>query len=283
MELTIVLFLAMMQKKALLCEVSMKRIPVLLDLNRLPDDIRMIAEGAPAFDSSCSKEARVVYLEKEGGLFLKSAPKGALEREAVMTRFFYNKGMAAEVLHYSSQEQDWLLTRRVPGEDCIHANYLADPKRLCDTTATLLRKLHEVDPAGCPVPDHTAGYLATAEQNNRAGLFDTHLFTPEWNFSGREEAWQHLQAHKHLLQTDTLLHGDYCLPNIILDDWRFSGFIDLDHGGIGDWHVDVFWGIWTLYFNFGTGAYRERFLDAYGRDVLQTELLRVIAAAECFG
>ena len=50
----------------------MKRIPVLLDLNRLPDDIRPIAEGAPAFDSSCSKEARVVYLEKEGGLFLKA-------------------------------------------------------------------------------------------------------------------------------------------------------------------------------------------------------------------
>ena len=261
----------------------MKRTPISLDLHTLPEDFRAFAEGAAAFDSSCSREARVIYLDKEGGAYLKSAPKGALAREAKMTRFFHEKGLAAEVLAYYSEDRDWLLTRRVPGEDCIHADYLAEPKRLCDTTATLLRQLHETDFSGCPVPDHTARYLATAERNYQAGLFDEHLFTPEWSFSSREEAWQHLQAHKHLLKTDTLLHGDYCLPNVMLDNWKFSGFIDLDHGGVGDRHVDVFWGAWTLYFNFGTDAYRERFLDAYGRDVLQPELLRVIAAAECFG
>ena len=261
----------------------MNRKPISLDLNALPDVFRPFAEDAKAYDSSCSREARVVYLEKEGGLFLKSAPKGSLEREAAMTRYFHEKGMAAEVLHYSSGEKDWLLTRRVPGEDCIHAQYLADPKRLCDTTASLLRQLHELDHTGCPVSDHTAAYLVTAERNYQAGAYDMHLFTPEWSFTSKEEAWQHLQAHKHLLKTDTLLHGDYCLPNVMLDNWKFSGFIDLDHGGVGDRHVDVFWGAWTLYFNFGTDAYRERFLDAYGRDVLQPELLRVIAAAECFG
>ncbi len=261
----------------------MKRTPIVLDLNTLPEQFRGFAVGAKAYDSSCSREARVVYLDKEGGLFLKSAPKGALEREASMTWFFHEKGMAAEVLGYCSEEKDWLLSRRVPGEDCIHPDYLAEPKRLCDTIATLLRQLHETAPAGCPVPDHTAVYLATAERNYRAGVFDAHLFTPEWSFSDREEAYKHLQAHRHLLKCDTLLHGDYCLPNIMLDNWHFSGFIDLDHGGVGDRHVDVFWGAWTLYFNFGTDAYRERFLDAYGRDVLQPELLRVIAAAECFG
>lgn len=261
----------------------MKRTPISLDLSLLPRDIRAFAADAAVYDSSCSREARVVYLDKDGGYYLKSAPKGSLEREAAMTQFFHQKGVAAEVLHYSSSEKDWLLTRRVPGEDCIHPDYLADPKRLCDTTATLLRQLHEIDPAGCPVQDHTARYLATAQRNYEAGLYDTHVFTPEWHFPDREAAWQHLQAHKHLLRTDTLLHGDYCLPNVMLDHWKFSGFIDLDHGGVGDRHVDVFWGIWTLYFNFDTDAYRERFLDAYGRDVLQPELLPVIAAAECFG
>lgn len=260
----------------------MERKPMDLDLTRIPPVFQPFAAGAAAYDSSCSAQARVIYLEKEGGCFLKSAPKGTLEREAAMTRFFHEKGLAAEVLGYCSEEQDWLLTRRVPGEDCIHAEYLADPKRLCDTTATLLRQLHQLDHTGCPVPDHTARYLATAERNYLAGAYDMHLFTPEWSFSSKEEAWQHLQAHKHLLQNDTLLHGDYCLPNTILQNWRFSGFIDLGNGGVGDRHVDVFWGAWTLFFNLKTDAYRERFLDAYGRDVLQPELLRVIAAAECF-
>ena len=80
-----------------------------------------------------------------------------------------------------------------------------------------------------------------------------------------------------------LTHGDYCLPNILLDDWRFAGFIDLDSGGVGDRHVDLFWGIWSLGFNLKTDRYRERFLDAYGRDKIEEERLRTVAAVEVFG
>ena len=80
-----------------------------------------------------------------------------------------------------------------------------------------------------------------------------------------------------------LLHSDYCLPNILLDRWRFSGFVDLDTGGVGDRHVDLFWAIWSLNYNLKTGKYRERFLDAYGREDVQEELFRVIAAVEVFG
>lgn len=84
------------------------------------------------------------------------------------------------------------------------------------------------------------------------------------------------------LRTDALLHGDYCLPNVILDDWCFSGFIDLDHAGLSDRHIDVFWGAWTLWFNLHTSAYCSRFLDAYGRDVIDEGKLAAIAAMECF-
>ena len=80
-----------------------------------------------------------------------------------------------------------------------------------------------------------------------------------------------------------LLHGDYCLPNIILNGWKLSGFIDVGSGGVGDRHIDIFWGAWTLWFNLKTDRYRSRFLDAYGRDKADEEILAVIAAAEVFG
>ena len=200
-----------------------------------------------------------------------------------MTRFFHSKGLSAQVLAYESLEADWLLTRRIPGEDCIHPMYLEDPARLCDTTAQLLRRLHDMPVDGCPVPNRTAEYLETARRNYLGKHYDASLFPDNWGYASAEEAWSVVESLGNYLKNDTLLHGDYCLPNILLDNWRFSGFIDLDSGGIGDRHVDLFWGIWTLFFNLKTNAYRDRFLDAYGRDRVDEEILRLIAAIEVFG
>ena len=86
-----------------------------------------------------------------------------------------------------------------------------------------------------------------------------------------------------MLKKEVLLHGDYCLPNIILNNWKFSGYIDLGCGGIGDRHIDVLWGIWTLNYNLGTATYTGRFIDVYGRDMIEPEKLRMIAAMEMIG
>ena len=52
---------------------------------------------------------------------------------------------------------------------------------------------------------------------------------------------------------------------------------------VGDRHIDIFWGIWTLAFNLNTSKYRGRFLDAYGRDKADESILKIVAAAEVFG
>ena len=222
------------------------------------------------------------FLDKGDGFYLKKSPKGTLSKEAALTEFFHSKGLAPEVLAFESGEFDWMLTRRALGEDCTDPMYLDDPKRLCDLTATLLRQLHETDISGCPV-NRTADYLATAMENYRHQRYDITLFPDNWGYATPEEAWSEINANGASLAADTLLHGDYCLPNIMLDNWRFSSFIDLDAGGIGDKHIDLFWGMWSLNFNLKTDAYCERFLDAYGRDAIEPERFRTIAAIEVFG
>ena len=248
-----------------------------------PAAFSSLFSGARIYDSSCSPEARVWLIDRDRGYFLKSGEKGSLAREAELARYFYKKGLGAEVLDYLSEDRDWLLTTRVEGEDCTHAAYLSDPERLCDLYAQLLRELHETDPLDCPVRDRTSDYLETVRTNYAAGRFDKELFTGEWAFSSVSDAWTLVEREGKYLKADTLLHGDYCLPNVILKDWHLSGFIDLGNGGVGDRHIDLFWGIWTLWFNLKTNRYRDRFLDAYGRDRVEEELLRVVAAAETFG
>ena len=259
----------------------MNRTPININVKDFPEEFHVFLKRARVFDSSCSPEARVYFLDVDGGLYLKTSVGGSLRKEALMDDYFFKKGIGSpEVVKYIEGERDWLLTSRVAGEDCTYKDYLADPKRLCDLLAMKLRELHETDFSDCPISDHTAAYLSTAERNFGLRQYDLSFFDEK---STPEEAWRILQEGKGLLKSDTLLHGDYCLPNVMLDNWNFSGFIDLGNGGVGDRHVDLYWGAWTLKFNLGTDEYRDRFFDAYGRDKIDGDALKVIAAAEVFG
>lgn len=251
-------------------------------LGAIPCELGSFMEGAQIFDSSCSPEARVYFIDKGEGFYLKRSALGTLETEAKMTEYFHRKGLSAEVLSYVRDGgYDWLLTSRVSGEDCTHEQYLSEPKRLAALLGERLRELHSLDFSGCPVMDKMASYRSLAEQNYAKGLFDPSFFIG--TKGSAEEIWREIEAGGDALSERVLLHGDYCLPNVMLDGWRLSGFIDLGGGGVGDRHIDLFWGAWTLNFNLHTDEYRSVFFDAYGRDAIDTDKIRLVSAYECFG
>lgn len=259
----------------------MKRTPAEITAADLPRDVRKWTEGAAIWNSSCSDAARVYLLEKDGGYFLKSAPAGTLKDEAEMTAFFHGKGLSAEVLYYGTEgERDWMVSTRIPGEDCTLPAYLAEPERLCDTAAELLRQLHDMDPAGCPVTDRLEKYTAALRRGIGKRNYEPDYDVGIWQFGSFEEAWAAAEEGVRYLEKDAVIHGDYCLPNILLEDWRFTGFIDLGAAGLFDRHFDIFWGIWSLARNLHTKQWTGRFMDAYGRDRIEPEKLRQIAAME---
>jgi len=257
--------------------------PINIDISTYPAEMQPLLTGAKLYDSSCSPVAKVIFIDKDGGYFLKSMPKGLLERQATMTRYFHSKGLSSKVIAYISDAQDWLLTEKINGDDGTAAKYLEQPERLVDTFAEMLSKLHSSDFSDCPVQNHTELYLAKAVYNLQNDLYDKSDFPDSFGYKNAEEAWAVVEKHGHLLQCNTLLHGDYCLPNIMFDNWQFSGFIDLDGGGVGDRHVDIFWGLWTLVYNLKTDKYRSRFIDAYGRSSVDEDMLKIVGAVEVFG
>ena len=68
----------------------------------LPDRFRPLVQAAAVYDSSCSPQAQVLYLDRDGGYYLKRADRGRLEPEARMARFYHAKGLGPEVLDYVS-------------------------------------------------------------------------------------------------------------------------------------------------------------------------------------
>ena len=240
-----------------------------IDLKDFPPELHGFLRTGKIYDSSCSPEARTLYCD--AGYYMKIAPKGALAAEAIMGKRFHQLGLGVEVLEYLSSDRDYLVTRSAEGEDLTH--HLDDPENLCRVMAEGLRKLHSRSGAGVPVSAKLADYVDS-------GGFSEYLRMDYIGIHSREEALEIVRSNGNRLNTDTLIHGDACLPNIICRDGRFGTFIDCGFAGLGDRHIDLFWAIWSLQFNLKTESYADRFLDLYGRENVDFDTLKTIAALE---
>ena len=217
-----------------------------LCLEGFPEELKLILVDCEIFDSSCGSDAKVYYLDT--GFFLKIAEAGKLKLEAEMIHRFHERGLGVEVVKYISNDRDFMLTKAAFGKDCTH--YLEHPKELCETLAKAMRELHAQSIEDMPVSSVMEYY---------------------------ETRWG--EGEKRL-QYDTLIHGDYCLPNIILDQMKFSSYIDLALAGVGDRHVDIYWVLWSLSYNLKTDEYREYFLELYGRENIDEAILEMISKIE---
>ena len=240
----------------------------------LPDELVVWIGDSAVFESSGHSGAQTFYIDKGVGAYLKIAGAGDLGRAAQMQGYFADKGLAPLVLWYLSWKQDYLVTKALKGKNGTWEGYFAQPERLCEVFAEVLRKLHAVEVVACPGEDKMVELLASARD---AAFRQSHLDDLA-NYIGGASASQtaaEIVRASDVLVSDVLIHGDYCLPNIVMDDWVLQGLINVADGGIGDRHYDLAWGLWTLNHNLGTPKYGQRFLDAYGRELVDRERLRV--------
>lgn len=248
----------------------MQRTKIETDRLTFPPEILDFLVGAELYDSSCSATARTWLVHKgNDSCYLKTHAAEQLERESQMCLFLNRHRMAPELLFYATiDNRDFLLTKSLSGEDGIYHDHLAKPQKLAARFGECLGALHALPLEDCPYPNRKAEMLELAKRNISSGIYDPALI-PE-AFDQAVATFQILQC---LVMHEVVLHGDYCLPNIILDDFVFRGFVDLGNGGIGDSHYDLYWGLWTLEHNLKSRAYNQIFRDAYGASRIDDDRL----------
>jgi kanamycin kinase len=254
----------------------MKRVEIRINADTFPEEIKAYLKKAKIYNSSCSEAAQVYYIEGRVKTFLKIEKAGRLLREKKMTEFFHTHGLGAEIIAYVTENgYDFLLTNAIDGEDGISGGNLNNPEKLAAVYGEALRIIHKLPSEQCPFQGRSAEIFQEVDKNIKQSDGDFNLI-PE----GKVKAWERMKKLQHLAHDDVVIHGDYCLPNIILKDYKLQGFVDLGYGGVGDRHWDLFWGIWTLKYNLKTDKYKNIFLDAYGRNEIDSErmeLSRIIA------
>ncbi|MBB5869320.1 kanamycin kinase [Allocatelliglobosispora scoriae] len=128
------------------------------------------------------------------------------------------------VEHGTDGELSWLMTRALPGVDAsVHPWCKGDPERLATVLGAALRGLHD----GVPVRECPFA-LPEADDGDQV-----------------------------------VLHGDFCLPNVLLTGEVVTGFIDVGRLGIGDRWWDLAVGSASITRNCGPG-HEEAFFAGYG-------------------
>ena len=239
----------------------------------LPTEIKKFIGECNIENYSTSKNAETFYIKKEDGYFLKIADKDTLQKEAKKTKILYKYGLSANFEVYISGEKDYLITKKIQGESGISKKYLQDPTKLVKIYATTLRKFHEIKTN--EIKENTVEPLIEKAILNPNADGYTYLLK-EVNISSIKEAIEEIKRLKNKVKYNVLVHGDYCLPNIILDDWKVSGIIDVGETGVGDRHFDIFWALWSLNYNLKTKKYNDLFLDTYGRDLIDLDVLKLM-------
>lgn len=254
----------------------MDKHPIRIDTTDFPVTIRPYFDNFTVYDSSSSNRAKVYYCDR--GCFVKVAAKGTLEKEARMNRLFYEIGLGVEVLEYLSTDRDYLFTSAAQGQDML--SYLHDPELLCRILAEQLRKLHQLPVEYFPVSAAYEAYRKLVDRDFACEKSHSWVLMEHFPIGSVAEAQSLLRQNFGKLQANCLIHGDACLPNVILKNGQFSSFIDFDQSGLGDRHIDLFWAIWSLQYNLKTEGYTDLFLRIYGKDNYDPELIRTVAALE---
>ena len=204
-------------------------------------------------------------------------PSLAAERHRCM--WLATRGLPVpEVLdHGTDGRVEWMLTAGLSGRDATAPEHLADPRRTVPLLAEGLRAFHEVDPTDCPfewrIPAalaHVAGRVA-ADDVSSEGFHEVHRhLTPAKALE---------RVRELVLPEESLVvcHGDYCLPNVLLDGGRVVGYLDLGEVGVADRWRDLAVATWSMTWNLGPG-YEDLFLDAYGEewDLPRRDLYRLL-------
>lgn len=130
----------------------------------------------------------------------------------------------------------------------------------------------------CPFDFRLDTALSHARLRLEAGQIE-----PERDF---HEEFSHLSARQAVALLEqsgpdsedlVVCHGDYCLPNILIEAGIATGFVDLGELGVADRWWDLAVATWSLTWNLGP-SYEDLFLSEYGveKNDRQREFFRLM-------
>ena len=176
--------------------------------------------------------------------------------------------------HEVCGEYQYLLMSKIEGKMSCNTYYMERSDELLALLAEALEMLWSIDITDCPRFRDLDTELKEARYRVENGLVDIERAQPETfgenGFASPLELLEWLENNKPTLEP-VLSHGDFCLPNIFLNNGRISGFIDLGDAGIADKWRDISLCYRSLKNNFN-GSFGGKVYSDFDPDMLFEKL-----------
>jgi len=172
----------------------------------------------------------------------------------------------------------WMVTDSLPGLDATDASLIRHPKRLVRILARGLRRFHDAPAHRCPFDFRLDVALAHARNRLESGMIDPHRdFHQEYGHLSAQDGVDLLERTRPGSEDLVVCHGDYCLPNVLIENGKASGFLDLGELGVADRWWDLAVASWSATWNLGPGL-EDLFFSEYGveRDPGRIEFYRLL-------
>jgi aminoglycoside 3'-phosphotransferase II len=172
-----------------------------------------------------------------------------------------------------AEQRGWLLLTEAPGLMACDPAMMADQPRLVTALAEGLRAIHRLPIAGCPFDARLDARLAQAQWVIRTGIADEAAVREGLGISALELLRRLTVTRPAEPCADLVFtHGDYCLPNLLLDphSCHLTAYLDWGRAGVADRYQDLAIGARSVRHNLGS-VWEPHFLAAYGLSPLDHE------------
>ena len=188
-------------------------------------------------------------------------------------RWMRSHGVPVPPVHeYTRGDADeYLLTEEVSGLPASAPEWKVDRQHVAIALGNCLAALHATDATGCPFDRRISRQLDEARVRVATGQVREDDFDAARRGRDASGLFAELLATVPPSEDLVLVHGDFCLPNVLLHrhesgELRVTGLIDCGRAGLGDRHQDLALAIRSLTCNSGSDVV-SAFLHAYGRPI----------------
>ncbi|SDY92549.1 kanamycin kinase/aminoglycoside 3'-phosphotransferase-2 [Evansella caseinilytica] len=257
----------------------------------MPEKLRRITANNKFSENTtgCSNSAvfHMQNVHQYGSAYLKVKQYDAAETladEAAVLDWLKEKIPVPEVYYYKHyQEKEYLLMSEIKGFDCSSAVHKNSPENMVKAFAEGLKAIHNIEITNCPFKRTLEKKIDKARYRVENGLVDEANFEEENWGKKAVDLFETLLSKKTDDEDLVFTHGDYCLPNVIIDGNKLSGLIDLGRGGVADRYQDIALAVRSLKHNLQSEKWVDLFFDHYGmKDVNDAKIDFYILLDEFF-